>query len=192
MRLLRAADYRRMPWKNGGGETTEIAVSPEGSGLDDFVWRVSMARVEQGGPFSLFPGVDRTLSILEGDGLLLDIAGRTPASVTSDSAPLSFPADAQTSAQLLGRTVTDLNVMTRRGRVTHQVKRFDLGDQLTLVVASETLVFCDRGSIAVSVGGKRSDLGPRDAFHIDGKDHQSLHLTAETPALIFVIDFDLV
>ncbi|TIV75088.1 MAG: HutD family protein, partial [Mesorhizobium sp.] len=25
MRILRAADYRVMPWKNGGGTTTEIA-----------------------------------------------------------------------------------------------------------------------------------------------------------------------
>ena len=41
MRILRAPDYRRMPWKNGGGETTEIAVFPAGAGLDDFDWRVS-------------------------------------------------------------------------------------------------------------------------------------------------------
>jgi uncharacterized protein len=68
MRILRAENYRRMPWKNGGGLTAEIAVSPESAGLDDFDWRVSMARVEAGGPFSLFPGVDRTLSILEGEG----------------------------------------------------------------------------------------------------------------------------
>ncbi|TIV74879.1 MAG: HutD family protein, partial [Mesorhizobium sp.] len=32
MRILRAADYRVMPWKNGGGTTTEIAVSPDGAG----------------------------------------------------------------------------------------------------------------------------------------------------------------
>ena len=68
MRILRAESYRRMPWKNGGGETTEIAVSPEGAGLDDFDWRVSMARVESSGPFSLFAGIDRTLAILEGEG----------------------------------------------------------------------------------------------------------------------------
>ena len=76
MRILRASTYRRMPWKNGGGETTEIAVSPEGAGLDDFAWRISMARVDGDGPFSAFAGVDRTLSILEGEGLRLEIAGR--------------------------------------------------------------------------------------------------------------------
>ena len=68
MRILRAGNYRRMKWKNGGGETTEIALFPENAGLNDFDWRISMARVESAGPFSLFPGVDRTLSILEGEG----------------------------------------------------------------------------------------------------------------------------
>ena len=78
MHILRAENYRRMRWKNGGGETAEIAVSPDSAGLDDFDWRVSMATVEAGGPFSMFAGVDRTLSILEGEGILLVVEGRDP------------------------------------------------------------------------------------------------------------------
>ncbi|WP_161813784.1 HutD family protein [Steroidobacter agaridevorans] len=31
MRPLRAAGYRRLPWKNGGGETRAILVSPPGA-----------------------------------------------------------------------------------------------------------------------------------------------------------------
>ena len=45
MRTLREADYRRMPWKNGGGETIEMMVSPAGASFDTFDWRVSMAYV---------------------------------------------------------------------------------------------------------------------------------------------------
>ncbi len=119
MRLLRAESYRRMTWKNGGGETAEIAVFPEIAGLDDFGWRVSMARVEAGGPFSLFPGVDRTLSVLEGAGVRLHIEGRASATLTGASAPYSFAADAATHAELLGGPITDLNVMTRRTGYTH-------------------------------------------------------------------------
>jgi uncharacterized protein len=73
MEVRRHQDYRRMPWKNGGGETAEIAVFPEGATLDDFDWRISMATVSADGPFSLFPGVDRTLSVLEGDGPIIDL-----------------------------------------------------------------------------------------------------------------------
>ena len=45
-RLIRASDCRCMPWKNGGGATTEIAVHPHDAGLADFEWRVSIATVQ--------------------------------------------------------------------------------------------------------------------------------------------------
>ncbi len=75
MKLYRAHDHKRMPWKNGGGETVEIAVFPPGAGVDDFDWRISMATVASDGPFSIFPGIDRTLSILDGAGLSLKMEG---------------------------------------------------------------------------------------------------------------------
>ena len=66
MKIVRASEQRAMPWKNGGGITYEVAVFPAISpSLDDFDWRVSMARVAADGPFSLFPGIDRSLAIVE-------------------------------------------------------------------------------------------------------------------------------
>ena len=73
MRILRASGHKRMPWKNGKGETIEIAVFPEGASVDTFDWRISMAPVASNGPFSVFPGIDRTLSILTGDGMMLSV-----------------------------------------------------------------------------------------------------------------------
>ncbi len=89
--VLKGSTYRRMPWKNGAGETVEIAVSPEGAALFDFDWRISMATVATDGPFSIFPGIDRTLSILEGNGMSLSIDGGAPVLLTQDSDPLAFP-----------------------------------------------------------------------------------------------------
>ena len=74
-RLLRNADHRRMPWKNGGGETVEVIVHPEGASLSDFGWRVSMATVASDGPFSVFPGIDRTIVVVEGAGGLMSPIG---------------------------------------------------------------------------------------------------------------------
>jgi environmental stress-induced protein Ves len=65
-----------MPWKNGGDETTEVAAGPPGASLETFDWRISMAHIAQSGPFSLFPGVDRTLAVLSGVGIRLSVAGR--------------------------------------------------------------------------------------------------------------------
>ncbi len=150
MKLLRASDHKRMPWKNGGGETVEIAVSPEGVGLADFDWRVSMATVATDGPFSVFPGIDRTLSILDGEGMTLFIEGRAPERLTQASEPLHFAADAPTSATLIDGTITDLNVMTRRGRFTHSVRRFAIDGNDNVSFENEaTLVLCHRGNAEI-------------------------------------------
>ena len=71
MQVVRAASYRRMPWKNGGGETIEMLASPAGVSLETFDWRISMASVVADGPFSSFAGIDRTLGIIDGAGLVL-------------------------------------------------------------------------------------------------------------------------
>ena len=57
------------PWKNGGGETREIVsvASPDAP----FLWRASIATLEKDGPFSPFPGVDRVITLLEGQPLWL-------------------------------------------------------------------------------------------------------------------------
>ncbi|RYB07930.1 HutD family protein [Lichenibacterium ramalinae] len=151
-----------MPWKNGGGETTEILAHPAGAGLDAFDWRISMARVAADGPFSAFPGIDRTLTVLDGAGLDLAIGGAAPVRLDPASGPLSFPADSPCHGRLVAGPVTDLNVMTRRGRFFHAVTRFDGTDGLPEVPAGGiVLVLCLAGRMPSGSGDAM--LGPRDA-----------------------------
>lgn len=123
MQILRAAERTASPWKNGGGMTWEIAVSPASSGLDDFDWRLSIAEVASGGPFSSFAGVDRILSVLQGEGLQLRIDGREPVVLGASSGPLAFAGDAVCSAELLGGPIRDFNVMVHRDRYAAEVRR---------------------------------------------------------------------
>jgi environmental stress-induced protein Ves len=186
MRILRAAGYRVMPWKNGGGTTTEITVSPDGAGLDDFDWRVSMARVEGSGPFSGFAGVDRTLAVLEGEGIVLDIAGRPPERLTGASAPLAFPADVPTTAALISGPITDLNVMTRRGRATHTVERLMVSAPTDIrPTTATTLILPLDGEIGVT-DPTPARLGPRDTLVI-GPDVAQLRVEPVRPTTVFVI-----
>lgn len=189
MRILRAAGYRVMPWKNGGGTTTEIAISPDSAGLDDFDWRVSMARVEAGGPFSSFAGIDRTLSVLEGEGIVLDIAGQPPARLTTASAPLAFPGDVPTSAELIAGPITDLNVMTRRGRMAHRVERRPLSGEIRIAPRADvTLVFAiDTGFTAFT--DDASSLGPLDTLILD-RDSPQLRLQPKGRGLLFAIEIN--
>lgn len=177
MRILRAADHKRMPWKNGGGETTEIAVSPAHAGLDDFEWRVSMARVDGDGPFSIFPGVERTLAILEGAGIVLDIDGKPSVHLTRDSEPHVFLADVPTSATLIGGTVIDFNVMSRRGVIAQTVER---SREATLsATGTIRLILCSSGSVELAIGDRRETLTRHDAAILDATDEAAITPTPD-------------
>lgn len=169
MRVLRASGHRVMPWKNGGGSTTQIAVAPEGAGLEAFDWRVSMADVAGDGPFSSFPGIDRTLAILSGAGMRLDIAGRAPMELTASSAPAAFPADVPTSAGLVDGPIRDLNVMTRRGVFAHRVTRHESRAVAGAPAGGFTLVLSRMAGLAVAPAtGETVELGLDDAVLLDG------------------------
>jgi environmental stress-induced protein Ves len=122
MQILRAADRRSMPWKNGGGITYEVAVSPEGAGLDGFDWRVSMARLQSDGPFSHFAGISRVLAMLEGE-VKLTVGAAEPLAMRPDSPPLAFPGDAAVHGELVSPEALDLNVMTRAAAFEARLSR---------------------------------------------------------------------
>ncbi|QEL23359.1 HutD family protein [Bosea sp. F3-2] len=139
MRIIRAAECKVMPWKNGGGTTTEIAVFPEGAPLSHFDWRISMAHVGQDGPFSSFPGIDRTLSVLSGNGIRLAFGDGETVSLDRASAPFFFAADRTVDGMLVEGPIDDLNVMSRRGTWSHSVERLS-GDRPHEIVAERGLL----------------------------------------------------
>ena len=112
---LDLATARAMPWKNGGGETLELAIAPPGAGLEDFQWRISSARVAMAGPFSAFVGIDRSLALLSGAGLRLQGGDGRIENLHAGAAVASFAGEEAISATLSDGPVTDLNLMTRRG-----------------------------------------------------------------------------
>jgi environmental stress-induced protein Ves len=176
-----------MRWKNGGGKTAEIAVSPDSAGLDGFDWRVSMATVEAGGPFSLFPGVDRTLSVLEGEGIVLDVEDQPPVTLTAASAPYSFPADGVTNAELVGGPIRDLNVMTRRGRCRHQISVRTLdGSRDVPVHGKQAVLFSGSDDLLAGLGGGQARLDRFDAIALND---QSATLRIEGSGRFFMIEF---
>ena len=111
--LLTPADYRRMPWKNGGGCTVEIATEPPGAGTAAFVWRASVADIERDGPFAVFPGVDRTLVLLDGKGMRLTSDGGS-LELRSAFDPVRFPGESALHCALVDGPTRDFNLMVRR------------------------------------------------------------------------------
>lgn len=188
MHVLRSSEYRRMPWKNGAGETIEVAVSPASAGLGDFEWRISMASVPASGPFSIFPGVDRTLCILDGEGLQLQIDGTRTVALTRASLPFSFPADVPVHASLLGRPVADLNVMTRRQTHAHVVRRLPVDATERLTTRADVFaVLCHSGRVRIESPTKQATLDALDCL-IDREQHNDWTLVALSSAVVFVVE----
>ncbi|WP_145560241.1 HutD/Ves family protein [Yersinia mollaretii] len=109
-------DFANLPvsrWRNGGGETREIACWPVGG--DDFAWRASIATIEQDGPFSLFPNIDRSITLLSGEGMVLSSPEWEAHTLSQPLQPFAFPGDIPIHAHLLGGSSQDFNIMTRRG-----------------------------------------------------------------------------
>lgn len=72
LRVVRAIDLVPQPWKNGAGHTRQIACGPgSATGDGDWDWRMSVADVDAAAPFSTFPGIERELVLLHGEGIRL-------------------------------------------------------------------------------------------------------------------------
>ncbi len=191
MRLLRASEHRVMPWKNGGGSTTQIAVFPDGAGLDTFDWRVSMATVSTDGPFSEFPDVDRTLAVLAGAGIDLAVDGQSPVRLTPADAPLAFPGDVPTHGALIDGPIVDLNVMSRRGRVTQRVARYVSADTLSIALTGDTnLIVARSDALVLQHDGQTIGLATDDAVVIAGA-VSAIQVTSEAGGeiAVFAISF---
>jgi environmental stress-induced protein Ves len=144
--LIPFAGLSPVPWKNGGGSTTEIAIGPQDAGFEDFDWRVSLATIEKDGAFSLFPGVDRTLALVEGHGMTLEIDGE-PTLVTDSEPVVAFDGSSVVTAKLSRGGSTDFNAMTRSERCYHTFGRRRLtGDSATFVARADvTVLFLAEG-----------------------------------------------
>jgi environmental stress-induced protein Ves len=116
MKLIRASEYRVMPWKNGGGTTTEVAISPEDAGLSGkpFDWRVSIADIAADGPFSKFRGYDRHIMAIGGKGVVLDTDEAGRLDLTRKLTPVSFAGEWSVNGRLKNGPVRDFNLMLRR------------------------------------------------------------------------------
>ncbi|MEZ2417148.1 HutD family protein [Luteibacter sp. RCC_6_2] len=148
MSILRFDDLKAVPWKNGLGVTREIAVEPVGASMDDFLWRVSIADVDTASPFSTFPGIDRTIVLLEGDGFTMTLDGEREHALTTPLAPFDFPGEARVDVTLSGGATRDFNLMVRRG-VRHGRVDVIRGPVAATVAEGAVLLYVARGEARV-------------------------------------------
>ena len=167
---LTQADYRIQPWANGRGQTVELARADEAQGM---VWRLSVASVVENGPFSRFPGILRSLTVIRGPGFTLRGPG-----VTLQAAPLSpvaFSGDIDIAAHDVTGHSQDFNVMTRATlpppQVTVATGTLPAGGLLALYAVGPALVSeqsLQQGDLILTEGTARITGGPVLAARILG------------------------
>lgn len=106
------ADILPQRWRNGGGHTQELLTWPESA---HWLLRISVARIEQHGPFSAYPGVERWFAVIAGDGVALQF-GSSNIALKAESEPLQFDGAAAPGCALLTGATQDLNLMVKRDR----------------------------------------------------------------------------
>lgn len=166
-RVIRESDLVRVLWKNGGGTTAEVAAFPEGSTFETFGWRISMADVAGDGPFSQFQGIDRTLILVEGSGIVLEVEG-VPYRLDPQVPKLSFAGDDRTVGRLLAGPIRDLNVMTRRNRFSHSARIIQAGVALLLEETVTAFIVPIDSNLDVTVENGLHTLRRLDCLVLDG------------------------
>lgn len=154
-RVLGAADFTPMPWRNGRGTTIELAREDDASG--EMLWRLSSADVVEAGDFSLFPGIDRILMLTEGAGFDLDFGEHGRVAPVEPLTPVQFSGDWTTRAENVRGASRDLNVMVARDRATAAVTLHGEAGR-TVALADRTLFLALAGSFVVAIGDEEFAL----------------------------------
>ena len=163
MHIIRFDSLRPAPWRNGGGTTREVASVP--AGAVDFDWRISIADVTAAGDFSSFPGVDRILTVIEGELMVVIVDGEEHA--MEQYRPFRFSGDSATSCALPVGDTRDLNVMTRRGAFKGFLSIVELSKKRAHPVFDDQFALLLKGNAVVTAGGEEAKLGALDTVRGD-------------------------
>jgi environmental stress-induced protein Ves len=128
--ILPALDRVAVPWKNGNGTTTQVAISPATATIDNFDWRVSIATISGDAPFSRFDGVSRWIMPLDPEGFTMRVEGETTR--LADREAFAFPGGSTVHAIKVRPGALDLSLMVRNTRAK--------GSLLALVIQDNTAI----------------------------------------------------
>jgi environmental stress-induced protein Ves len=166
------AGYRRVAWRNGGGQAMDIAVLPAATGsTDDFAWRVALAEIERDGPFSRYgKGIERIITLLNGDGFDLDFVEAPGIAVRESHMPARFRGEWTTGCRLQDGRCVVFNVMYDEALYTAQFNIIRPLPNQPLIFSPPgrtTLLFCLAGANEIKADDSNHHLNPWDSLRID-------------------------
>ncbi|OYZ18622.1 MAG: hypothetical protein B7Y39_13290 [Bdellovibrio sp. 28-41-41] len=181
--VIKKDQFREMPWKNGLGSTQEIDIVPSHTDFTkgEFQWRLSSAVIKTANTFSPFPGYDRLLVVLSGQGLKLNGSVLLPLVVHA------FSGEEKIECTLVDGDVVDMGIIYKRDQY-----RCDM--EIISVNQNTKLFFCDGVhyiksiSDGITIDGIR--LKAEEVLKIEGSEIADVEV-ADSPKLILKISVHL-
>lgn len=133
--VIPANEYRRVRWKNGLGWTREIIRVPDG---EDWQWRLSIAEIERDAAFSSFPGIDRELVLLHGNGLRLKFDEADVVELQPPHGRCRFAGEREVTGELVDGPTHDFNLMWRRNSMDAELLHRPLVGSMLFFVDERT------------------------------------------------------
>ncbi|MFH5878868.1 HutD family protein [Arthrobacter sp. NA-172] len=175
MDIIRFAELKPEPWRNGGGVTREIASHPKAASAQDgaWDWRVSIADVGTAGDFSTFPGMERVITVIDGELLLLTVSGEEHP--LEKYRPFRFSGEAASASALPTGDIRDLNVIARTGEFKGYTSIIELSKKRAHPVFEGQLAVLLEGKASVTPGAEPSEV----AVSADGSEDGTAAAPAE-------------
>lgn len=166
---LPPASFRRFPWKNGGGVTTDIAEDREpGSapgGWDGVIWRLGRTTISAPAPFSDLSGFDRCQVVVNGRGLVLD----TPegeVDLRQAFRPARYRGEAPIASRLEHGPVEVVNLIADRQRAAIRLDVLQAGDRFA-IPADTLVIYAPTGPSQIVAGERPCAIEADHAVRID-------------------------
>jgi environmental stress-induced protein Ves len=157
MEIIRFAELRSEPWRNGGGVTRELASHPKAASAQDgaWDWRVSIADLTKAGDFSAFAGMERVLTVVDGELLLLTVDGAEHP--LEKYRPFRFSGEAAAHGALPTGDIRNLNVITRADSFKGFTSIIELSKKRAHPVFEGQLAVLLQGQATVSPGAAEAE-----------------------------------
>jgi environmental stress-induced protein Ves len=188
IKIISPDQYKKILWKNGKGETTELAIS-EGGSIDDFDWRISIASVMENGEFSDFTGYMRNLVLLEGDGIDLHHDGSKIDHLENVLSVATFNGSCKTVGVLKSGPITDFNLMTDQKSYLATVKTYPKFQQVALESFDRCFIYGLTAGLELSSTAQliKQPLPAGYLMHIFEQNTTDLAITGENMIVIYLI-----
>lgn len=160
--------FERQRWKNQLGWTLEIARAPAHQHHPgDYAWRASIAEIEQDCAFSSFPGMQRILMLLRGEGMHMHFGEDRRIDVLPPYGRIEFSGDDPVRCALRTGATRDFNLIWNPEQIDASATLRPLVGPMLFFAQPETTWLIYQCSGHSMLKGGPAELQTGDALRLD-------------------------